>query len=174
MSNKRPKLVILEPVGKSNFLSGGKCCCLELAILHPLILIPISIFLWISLYLWFCTVQSELRIKCPNLAYYGHRIRPTLLFQISLANWIVNFNLSTQSPNEIRKAECVFGMPTKNDFFLTDIIFGGHPKQIFGPSYFVRALGKVRIVCRQDNFLVIPIFYLQNTWVRYLFEFTKL
>ena len=37
-------------------------------------------------------------------------------------------------------------MPTKNDVFFTtcswekDIIFGESPKQIFGPSYFVRAL----------------------------------
>jgi hypothetical protein len=40
----------------------------------------------------------------------------------------------------------LFEKPTKNDVFFSaasckkDIIFGGHLKQIFGPSYFARAL----------------------------------
>ena len=40
-------------------------------------------------------------------------------------------------------------MPTKNDVFFSaasckkDIIFVGHPKQIFGPSYFVMALALI-------------------------------
>ena len=47
----------------------------------------------------------------------------------------------------------MFGMPPKNDVFFTAdswdkyIIFGGHPKQIFGSSYFLRAL---------EYFLIIP------------------
>ena len=48
--------------------------------------------------------------------------------------------------DKIRRAEYLFEMLTKNDIFFTagswekDNIFGGHFKQIFGPSYFVRAL----------------------------------
>ena len=44
----------------------------------------------------------------------------------------------------IRRSEYLFGMPTKNDVFFSaasckkDIIFGGHTKQIYGPSNFVR------------------------------------
>ena len=51
----------------------------------------------------------------------------------------------------MRRAEYLFGMPTKNDVFFSavsckeDIIFGGHPKQIFGPSYFVRALDNLKL-----------------------------
>ena len=54
-----------------------------------------------------------------------------------------------KSPNEIRRTKYLFEMPTKNDVFFTagslekDIIFGRHFKQIFGPSYFVRALVRV-------------------------------
>ena len=42
-------------------------------------------------------------------------------------------------------------MLRQNDVFFTagsreeDVIYGGHPKQIFGPSYFVRALWRLEI-----------------------------
>ena len=51
-------------------------------------------------------------------------------------------------PKDLPKQERMFGMPIKNDVLISaasykkDINIGGHPKQIFGPSYFLRALDK--------------------------------
>ena len=57
-----------------------------------------------------------------------------------------------------KKDRNLFEMPTKNDVFFSaasckkDTIFGGHPKQIFGPSYFVRVLDYRDII--HDSFMI--------------------
>ena len=64
----------------------------------------------------------------------------------------------TQSSDKIRRAEYLLGMPTKNDVFFT-----AGPKQIFGPSYFVRALGP-NLYSRCAILLKWPLYVLNDMY----------